>query len=68
LSGRSARRHDSPLSLATYRLGTLFWAILIALGAIQAIVGIWLVRRARRPDLSSAWDSVTGLGGGTGPS
>jgi hypothetical protein len=24
------------LSLATYRLSTLFWAILIALGAIQA--------------------------------
>jgi hypothetical protein len=53
------------MSLATYRPNALFWLTLAALVVVQAAVGIWLLRRARGPELSYPLDSLTAPGGGT---
>ncbi|MGN6677247.1 MAG: hypothetical protein ACTHKL_05630 [Streptosporangiaceae bacterium] len=50
------------MSLATYRPNALFWLTLAVLVVVQAGVGIWLLRRARGPELSYPWDSVTAPG------
>ena len=61
-----ARSHAQPLiSLGSYRPNALFWLTLAALILVQAAVGIWLLRRARDPELSYPWDPVTAPGGGT---
>jgi hypothetical protein len=53
------------LSLASYRPNALFWLTLAVLTAAEAIVGIWLIRRARSPELLWPWESVRAPGAGT---
>jgi hypothetical protein len=61
-----APRLSAPL---TNRIGygpnSLFWLILGALMVVQSVVGIWLLRRARGPELRNPWDSVTAPADGT---
>jgi hypothetical protein len=52
------------MSLASYRPNALFWLTLAALMVVQAAVGIWLLRRARGPELRNP-DSVTAPADGT---
>ena len=51
------------LSTASYRPSPVFWLTLVALSAAQIAAGIWLLRRARSPELAYPWDSVTARGG-----
>jgi hypothetical protein len=61
-----APRLSSPLTTGIgYRPNSLFWLILVALMAVQAVVGSWLLRRARGPELRNPWDSVTVPSDGT---
>jgi hypothetical protein len=48
-----------------YAPHAIFWLILAALIVVQAVVGIWLLRQARGPELRNPWDSVTAPGDGT---
>jgi hypothetical protein len=56
---------SAPLaSLRSLEPNMLFWLVATVLGVIQAIVGIWLLRQARAPELRYPWESVTGSGAG----
>ena len=62
-------QNSAPLVSRTNDMPTgLFWVVLGVLVVVQAVVGIWLLRRARGPELSYPWDSATAPGGATDPS
>jgi len=53
------------MSLTSYRPSALFWFTLAALIVAQAVVGIWLLRQARGPELRTPWGSLTAPDGET---
>ena len=56
---------SAPLVMSSQEPNALFWIVAAALGVVQAVVGIWLLRQARGPELRYPWDSVTAPGAGT---